>query len=173
MLISMLAISLAAGCGSEPSSSPKTASDQNGSGSGASALGGAGKDTATPTSGSVHIDPKIEKACAGVRSTHFAFDSASIQSDAADVLGSVAQCFVSGALKGKSLKVVGYTDPRGETDYNFALGQRRAGSVAQFLTRKGMESKRISSSSRGELEAQGVDEDGWARDRKVNIFLDD
>lgn len=171
-IIVMLALSLAAGCGSEPSS-PKTASDQSGAGRGSSPPGGAGQDTAAPTSGSIHIDPKIKAACNGVRLAHFAFDSSAIQADAADALGAVAQCFVDGSLKGKSLKVVGYTDARGEDDYNFALGQRRAGSVAEFLTKRGMDQKRISSSSRGETEAQGVDEEGWAQDRKVNLFLDE
>jgi peptidoglycan-associated lipoprotein len=168
----MLALTLVAGCGSDPSS-PKTVSDQSRGGSTAGAHGGAGRDMATPTSGSIHIDPKIQAACSGVKTTHFAFESSAIQSDAAEVLGSVAQCFVSGSLKGKGLKVVGYTDPRGETDYNFALGHRRAGSVAEFLAKKGLDNKRIATSSRGELEAKGNDEDGWAEDRKVNIFLDE
>jgi peptidoglycan-associated lipoprotein len=172
MIIATLALTLAAGCGSDPSS-PKTASDQSGSGSAAGAPGGAGRDAATPTSGSIHIDPKIQAACSGIRATHFAFDSSSIQSDAAAALGSVAQCFVDGSLKGKGVKVVGYADPRGETDYNFALGQRRAGSVAEFLAKKGLDQKRIATSSRGETEAQGVDEEGWAQDRKVNILLDE
>jgi peptidoglycan-associated lipoprotein len=171
-IIAMLALSLAAGCGSDPAP-PKTASDQSGAGRGAGASGGPGQDTATPTSGSIHIDPKIKAACSGIRTAHFAFDSSSIQSDAADALGTVAQCFVDGSLKGKSLKVVGHADARGEPDYNFALGQRRAGSVAEFLAKKGLEKSRIATSSRGETEAQGVDEDGWAQDRKVNIFLDD
>jgi peptidoglycan-associated lipoprotein len=169
-IIAMLALTLAAGCGSDPST-PKTASDQSGAGTAPGAAGG--RDTATPTSGSIHIDPKIQAACSGIRTAHFAFDSSSIQSDAADALSSVAQCFVSGALKGKSLKVVGFTDERGETDYNFALGHRRAGSVAEFLAKKGLDSKRIATSSRGETEAQGTDQEGWAQDRKVNVFLDD
>ena len=62
-------------------------------------------------------------------------------------------------------------DPRGETEYNFALGQKRAGNVAGFLAKKGLEQARMATSSKGELEASGVDEDGWSRDRKVDILL--
>jgi peptidoglycan-associated lipoprotein len=159
---------LAAGCGDDPP--PKSAADIP-TGTGKANTGK--KDTATPTSGSVHIEDKITKACGDLPTANFAFDSAEIAGDAANALDALARCFVSGPLKGKGMKLVGHADPRGETEYNFGLGQRRAGGVAGFLSKKGLEQGRMATSSKGELEASGVDESGWARDRKVDILLAD
>jgi peptidoglycan-associated lipoprotein len=155
-----------AGCGSDKPPPPKAPDTQ------APSLGPtAKKDTATPSSGSIHIDDKIMKLCGDIPNAHFAFDSNSITPDVANALDAVAKCFVSGPGKGKGLKLIGHADPRGETEYNFALGQKRAGSVADYMVKKGLEQARINSSSKGELEATGTDENGWAKDRKVEIFL--
>jgi peptidoglycan-associated lipoprotein len=136
--------------------------------------GAAGKlDTATETSGSLHIDEKIMKACGDVPTAHFAFDSAKIQLDAAGVLDAIARCFVTGPLKGRSMTLIGHADPRGEHEYNFALGQRRAGSVGTYLSGKSLVASRIQTSSVGDTGATGTDEAGWARDRKVDVLLAD
>lgn len=129
------------------------------------------EDVAKPSSGSIHVDDRIVKACGDLPTAHFAFDSSAITGDAAAALDAVARCFVSGPLKGRGLRLVGHTDPRGETEYNFALGHQRAHSVSSYLTSKGLEHARIATSSRGEIEATGTDDAGWARDRKVEIFL--
>jgi peptidoglycan-associated lipoprotein len=94
-----------------------------------------------------------------------------VSADATAALDALARCFISGPLKGKGMRLVGHADPRGEVEYNLALGQQRAGSVSDFIARKGLESGRMATSSRGEFEATGTDEDGWALDRKVEIFL--
>jgi len=158
---------LVAGCGDEKK--PKTANDANTKPATVNTT--AKKDTATPNSGSVHIDEKITKACGDLPTAHFAFDSSDVAADAAAALDALARCFVTGPLKGKGMKLIGHADPRGETEYNFALGQKRAGNVADFLAKKGLEQGRMATSSKGELEATGTDEDGWARDRKVDILL--
>ncbi len=56
--------------------------------------------------------------------------------------------------------------------YNLALGQRRAAVVAQFLKGKGLPDRQILTSSRGEFDAVGLDESGWAQDRRVDLLLD-
>jgi peptidoglycan-associated lipoprotein len=71
------------------------------------------------------------------------------------------------------MKLVGHADPRGEVEYNFGLGQERAGSVAEFLKERGVPSSRMVTSSRGEIEATGTEEMSWARDRRVQILLAD
>jgi peptidoglycan-associated lipoprotein len=125
------------------------------------------------TKSAVTVDDKILKACGDIPVAHFAFDSADVASDAANALDAIARCFVSGPLKGHAMKVIGYADPRGETEYNLALGQRRAGSVGNFLQKKGMEQAKLLTSSKGEFEATGTDEPGWAKDRRVEILLGD
>jgi peptidoglycan-associated lipoprotein len=163
---------IAAGCGSEPQPPAKAAGDVTAPTVTPSATPASKPmDTDKPTSGSIHIEDKIMKACGDVPNARFAFDSTSIEGDAAAALDALARCFVSGPLKGKGMRLVGHADPRGETEYNLALGQKRAGSVAEYLGKKGMEQGRVATSSKGEFEAAGTDEAGWARDRKVEVFL--
>jgi peptidoglycan-associated lipoprotein len=128
-------------------------------------------DTKNDTSGSVQIDDKVIKLCGDLPTARFAFDSSDVQPDAAAALDALARCFVSGPGKGKGLKLIGHADSRGETEYNLALGQKRAGSIAEFLAKKGMEQSKLATSSKGEFEASGTDEDGYARDRKVEVLL--
>ncbi len=164
---------LAVGCGSDPKPEPKTA---------ASSVASAPKKVddappatpppSSPTASSIHIDDAILKAC-GIEApkAHFAFDSANLQNEDTSTLEKVAKCFASGPLKGRSLKVIGHADPRGETEYNFVLGNSRADAVGGFLRSKGMDNAKIATSSRGELDATGTDEPGWARDRRVDLML--
>lgn len=126
----------------------------------------------SPTASSVHIDDAILKAC-GIQASKafFAFDSAHLQAHETTVLEQVAQCFSTGPLKGRSMRLVGHADPRGEPEYNFVLGNSRADSVAGFLKGKGVEKSKMDTTSRGELDATGVDESGWAKDRRVDVLL--
>ena len=120
----------------------------------------------------VGVDERIAKMC-DLPNAYFNFDSAAVSTDARAVLDKIVSCFKDGAGKDKNLNVVGHADPRGETEDNFALGQRRAGSVAGYLTKAGLPESRIETSSRGELEASGSDTETWAKDRKVEILLAD
>jgi len=105
------------------------------------------------------------------RAPHFDFDEASLGMDDKQLLEKVALCVISGPLAGRSLALVGRADPRGEVEYNFALGARRADNVAKYLELLGVPGKRLQESSRGELDAAGFDEASWARDRRVDILL--
>lgn len=175
LLLVSAALVVGAGCGSDQAKTPKAARARDG-GDGATSTQAARApaakgDTSSPTASSVHIDDRILKACGDIPKAHFAFDSASIQADAASSLDALARCFSSGPLAGKGMRLVGHADARGETEYNFGLGQKRAGSVAGFLGKKGVQKSRLETTSKGELDASGTDEDGWARDRRVDVFL--
>ena len=163
-----------AGCGSNVKPEAKTADDAAPKAKAAAGAKDTGPklDTKSPTSGSIQIDDKIIKACGDIPTAHFAFDSASIGADAQAALDALARCFVSGPLKGsKGMRLVGHADPRGEVEYNLALGQKRAGGVGEYLTTKGLEKSRIQTLSKGAFEATGTDEEGWAHDRKVDVTL--
>lgn len=166
------------GCGSDPV--PKKAASGNdgnasaaGQGQSSGAKGPGRGDTASETAGSVRVEDRIVKACGNIPKARFAFDSAAIQGEAATTLSAIAQCFAKGALAGKGMRIVGHADQRGETEYNFGLGHKRANSVAGFIGAKGLERGKLETSSRGELEATGVDEEGWANDRRVDLFVAD
>jgi peptidoglycan-associated lipoprotein len=129
------------------------------------------QDTASPTSGSVLIEDRILRACGDIPTAHFAFDSARLQPDAEAALSALARCFATGPLAGKGMRLVGHADPRGEAEYNLGLGQRRAGSVASFVEGHGVKHSNVATTSRGAFDAVGTDEEGWARDRRVDVLL--
>ena len=130
-------------------------------------------DTRSPTTGSIHIDERIVKACGIVATSHFTFDSAKIEGPAGTTLQAVASCFSTGPLEGKDLLLVGHADARGGAMHNLGLGQERASSVGTFLRNNGVEESRVKTRSRGEADAAGNDAEGWAGDRRVDIFLAD
>jgi peptidoglycan-associated lipoprotein len=126
----------------------------------------------SPTASAVRISDEIVKAC-GINEpdAYFAFDSANIRPEDSKVLQQVVTCFTSGPLKGRTLKLVGHADPRGDSDYNMTLGQSRADSVAGYMRSKGMDKGKTESTSRGAMDATGTDEPSWARDRRVDLML--
>jgi peptidoglycan-associated lipoprotein len=165
---------LAAGCASEPKPAARYASSQaiaSDATPTAATPPPARQDTATPTSGSVHIDDAILRACGDIPVAHFAFDSARVTAEAASGLDALARCFATGPLSGQRMRLIGHADPRGETEYNFGLGQRRAGSVESYLGAQRVQASQMAASSRGQLDATGTDEAGWALDRKVDVLL--
>jgi peptidoglycan-associated lipoprotein len=164
-----LATFLVVGCGSDPKPEPNVGGDTM-----PTAPAPTTTQTGNTTSNAegVGVDDRIAKMC-DLTTSYFDFDSAQVSNEARDVLNQIANCFKDGAGKGQNLNIVGHADPRGETEYNFALGQRRAGAIAGFLTKAGLAETRIETSSRGELEASGSDEQSWAKDRKVEILLAD
>jgi peptidoglycan-associated lipoprotein len=176
IVLAAAAVALAAGCASEPKPGPNlasammTASDATPRATAAPAPQ-ARQDKASASSGSVHIDDKIRKACGDLPVAHFAFDSARVEGEAAAALDALARCFATGPLRGRSMRLIGHTDARGEVEYNLALGQRRAGSVADYVSSHGVEKAHVGATSHGEFDATGTDEEGWARDRKVDVLL--
>lgn len=170
--LSLALLGAALGCSSDPKPGPKLADAAPTATAGAgSAAPVARKDKDSPTAGSLHIDDKILKACGDIPTAHFAFDSAAIGPEAAGALDALARCFATGPLKGRTMRLTGFADARGELEYNMGLGQKRAGSVADYVAKKGVEKSKLSTTSKGSLEATGTDEEGWARDRKVEVTL--
>jgi peptidoglycan-associated lipoprotein len=125
---------------------------------------------------SVSVSGDIVAACTIVvdnvdRAPKFDFDRSVLLLQDRDVLDQVAKCVTTGPLKGRSLKLVGRADPRGEVEYNFALGEHRSGSVAMYLEGLGVSKSKLVETSRGKLDASGTDESGWQRDRRVDLVL--
>ena len=83
----------------------------------------------------------------------------------------LADCFSTGPLKGRELRLVGHADPRGEEEYNMVLGGRRADNVKTAIAAQGLSAAKIATTSRGKLDATGSDESSWAKDRRVDVVL--
>jgi peptidoglycan-associated lipoprotein len=99
---------------------------------------------------------------------YFTFDESVLSAEATAQLQSAAACIKS--VPGRVIRIEGHCDPRGTDEYNLALGDRRAQTVRLYLERLGVESARMRSVSKGKLEALGVSEGGWAKDRRVTFI---
>ncbi|MEM7449423.1 MAG: OmpA family protein [Myxococcota bacterium] len=102
-----------------------------------------------------------------LQSVYFSFDSDDLDSTARDALQSNASCIRERDMS--AVHLTGHADPRGTEEYNLALGDRRARSVARFLNSLGVRSS-VSSSSMGEEMATGASDSGWTRDRRVEFM---
>jgi peptidoglycan-associated lipoprotein len=101
----------------------------------------------------------------------FGFNDSDLLPSDRDVLQQVADCLTRGPLQGKSVQLIGRTDPRGTDEYNLGLGSKRAYSVKTYLERLGVPSARLSPTTKGEVDASGSDETSWQRDRRVDLQL--
>jgi len=99
----------------------------------------------------------------------FGTDKYNLQPDTMGVLTAHAALLKQQA--GLRLKVGGHTDQRGTADYNLALGERRANTVATFLTAAGVKSQQMRVISFGEEKpvATGNDEAAWAKNRRAEL----
>jgi peptidoglycan-associated lipoprotein len=66
------------------------------------------------------------------------------------------------------LEVQGHADERGTTQYNMALGQRRANSIIRYMTSNGIASSRLRAVSYGEERpsSSGADESSYSQNRR-------
>ena len=71
------------------------------------------------------------------------------------------------------IDVYGHTDSTGSDSYNQGLSERRAGSVASFLTGQGVQSARVATRGFGESQpiATNTTEEGRAANRRVEIRI--
>jgi peptidoglycan-associated lipoprotein len=127
-----------------------------------------------PRQSNINISDEIKKAC-GITDAeaHFAFDSSNVREQDRKVLKQLATCFTTGPLKGREMRLVGHADPRGEPEYNMVLGGQRADNVKRVIVEEGMSEGKTATTSRGEMDATGTDEESWAKDRRVDIVLGD
>ncbi len=125
-----------------------------------------------PQQSNINISDAIKKAC-GITDAeaHFGFNSAQVRASDKAVLKKLADCFSTGPLKGKTMRLVGHADNRGEPEYNMLLGGRRADNVKGAIASQGLAEKQIETTSRGELDSTGTDEASWSEDRRVDIVL--
>jgi outer membrane protein OmpA-like peptidoglycan-associated protein len=115
------------------------------------------------------VSAPSEDDCRHVR-VFFELDKAGLTSSAEALLEAKSTCYR--AADGR-INVEGHADERGTTDYNLALGQRRADSVVLRLVGTGLTPSRLQSLSYGEerpLDA-GHGEEAWSQNRRAEIKL--
>jgi peptidoglycan-associated lipoprotein len=101
---------------------------------------------------------------------YFAYDSFNLSAAAKSALMGHAAWMKRNP--GVNVQIEGHCDERGTTEYNLALGERRAASVRDFLIRQGVEARRLSTISYGE-ERPAVtgasNEATWSRNRRAEF----
>ena len=70
-----------------------------------------------------------------------------------------------------TISIEGHADERGTREYNLALGQRRAESVANYLISNGINRNRLITKSYGEERplSLGSNDVAWSKNRRVEI----
>ena len=120
----------------------------------------------------IRISEEVRKACDLTDTeAYFDFDSAEIRPTEDRALKKIVECFSTGPLAGRAMALVGHADPRGDEEYNVALGGRRSDAVAKELVARNLKRSQVSTTSRGEMDAKGTDEESWAKDRRVDLQL--
>jgi len=104
-----------------------------------------------------------------LKDIHFQFDKSDLGSASRAYLESMATWLD----ENRSLKVniEGHADDRGTSEYNLALGARRADAVKRYLEILGVEAGRLSTLSYGEEMPvmEGQNETAWAANRRVHF----
>jgi peptidoglycan-associated lipoprotein len=95
---------------------------------------------------------------------YFGYDNSNIEASERERLEANAQCIEKN--KGKQVLLIGHTDTSGTEEYNIALSERRAQSVADFLARLGTDPARMQVVPKGETEPTGRGDD---KDRRCDF----
>jgi peptidoglycan-associated lipoprotein len=102
---------------------------------------------------------------------NFDFDKYSLRPEARDILKGHAAWLA----KNKDYKMVieGHCDERGTTEYNLALGERRAAEAMKYLVGLGVDAKRMKTISYGkEMPLDpGHTEEAWAKNRRDHFVV--
>jgi len=123
----------------------------------------------------------MAEAAAGVAATqekpspfpdiHFDYDKSFIREDAKPTLQKVADYLKKNP--GAAMIIEGHCDERGTSEYNMALGERRAESAKSYLVSLGVKSGGLSTVSFGEEKPidPGHTEAAWAKNRRAHFVL--
>ena len=100
---------------------------------------------------------------------YFDFDSYVVKDDYRPVIEANAKALTTN--RKMKMAVEGHTDDRGSSEYNLALGQRRAEAVVKSLTLLGADQTQLEAVSFGKERpaVQGENEEAWAKNRRAEL----
>ena len=106
-----------------------------------------------------------------LKDIHFDFDKYDIRPEDASILKENAALLMK--YPKVKIQIEGHCDERGTTEYNLALGQRRANSTKDYLVSHGIPGDRISTISYGKERPldPGHNEDAWAKNRRAQAVI--
>lgn len=102
---------------------------------------------------------------------HFEFDSSTLTMEAQLILKKKAEWLQNNPESSSTIE--GHCDERGTSEYNLALGDRRATSAKTFLVDLGISASRLTTISYGEERPVdlGKNEDAWAKNRRCHFTI--
>lgn len=100
---------------------------------------------------------------------YFDYDQSALSAEARSTLNAKVPALQ--ARPAFRIRITGHTDERGSSEYNLALGLRRAAELKAYLVANGIDASRIDISSMGEERpaAQGSNEAAWALNRRAEF----
>ena len=103
------------------------------------------------------------------RSVYFDFDSYAVRADGKPVVENHSAYLTKNTQR--KVLIQGNTDERGGTEYNLALGQKRAEAVRKAMAALGVSDSQMEAVSLGKEKpkATGHDEAAWAENRRADI----
>ena len=106
-----------------------------------------------------------------VKDAFFDYDKADVRPDARDALSQTAQ-FLR-AYPQVKVVIEGHCDERGSTEYNLALGDRRAAAAKQFLASLGISADRLETVSYGKERpfCSASTEECYQQNRRAHIIM--
>ncbi|HTJ06179.1 MAG TPA: peptidoglycan-associated lipoprotein Pal [Caldimonas sp.] len=169
-LLAAVAAATLAACSSVPLDSQAPVESRTGSTSatGAGTAGGA-------SSSQTRVAPVDVTGTSNVNYTnlpkvvYFDFDSYVVKDQYRPVIEANAKALTTN--RKMHMAVEGHTDDRGSSEYNLALGQRRAEAVVKSLTLLGADPTQLEAVSFGKERpaVQGENEEAWAKNRRAEL----
>jgi len=101
----------------------------------------------------------------------FEFDKFNLRTEARDILKQLADWLTKN--KNYDVLIEGNCDERGTTEYNLALGERRAKEAMKYLVELGIDGKRLKTISYGKERPldPGHNEEAWAKNRRDHFVV--
>lgn len=127
--------------------------------------------TQVPEAPKAEVPDTVQQMMKNFERVFFELDSHTLSEDAKQALAENAEIMQSSTdIK---VEVQGHADERGTTDYNLALGQKRADAVKSHLTGLGVASDRVAAVSFGEERplASGAGEAAWSKNRRAEFRI--
>jgi peptidoglycan-associated lipoprotein len=102
---------------------------------------------------------------------NFDFDKFSLRPEAREILKQHADYLAKN--KDVNVTIEGHCDEKGTSEYNLALGERRAKEAVKYLKELGISAKRMKTVSYGKEKPldQGHNEEAWAKNRRDHFVI--
>ena len=135
------------------------------------AITAGGEGAPATTEGTVGAGEAGGQTTSEMQTVYYGYDSFKLTSEARETLKATAEYMKANA--GTSVQIEGHCDERGTTEYNLALGERRANAAKDYLVRLGVDASRLSIISYGEERPQdpGHDESAWSKNRRAAFVV--